>query len=129
MTIEEALYTYLLGETDITDIVSTRIYPVVLPQGTELPALTYIQVSNPVHHDVDIAYPRMQLSSWAEDYADAKDLFYAVKETMQRYKGVMGGDSGVKVSQVVFLNSFDLYSQGTGIWHIPADYKIIYREV
>jgi len=129
MTIEEAVYTYLLGKTDITDIVSTRIYPVVLPQGTELPALTYMQVSNPVHHDVDIAYPRMQISSWAEDYGDAKSLFYAVKEIMQRYKGVMGGESGVKVSQVIFLNSFDSYSQATGVWHIPSDYKIIYREV
>jgi len=129
MTIEEAVYAYLLGKTDITDIVSTRIYPVVLPQGTELPALTYMQVSNPVHHDVDIAYPRMQISSWAEDYADAKSLFYAVKEAMQRYKGIMGGGSGVKVAQVVFLNSFDLYSQATERWHIPSDYKIIYREV
>jgi len=129
MTIEEAVYAYLLGKTDITDIVSTRIYPVVLPQGVELPALTYMQVSNPVHHDVDIAYPRMQISSWAEDYADAKGLYNAVKEAMQRYKGVMGGGSGVKVTQVVFLNSFDAYNQLTGIWHIPSDYKIIYREV
>jgi hypothetical protein len=129
MTIEEAVYTYLLGITAITDIVSTRIYPAVLPQGVDLPALTYMQISNPVHHDVDIAYPRMQISSWAENYADVKSLFYAVKEAMQRYKGVMGGASGVKVSQVVFLDSFDAYNQATGIWHIPSDYKIIYREV
>jgi hypothetical protein len=129
MTIEEAVYNYLLGITAITDIVSTRIYPAVLPQGVDLPALTYMQISNPVHHDVDIAYPRMQISSWAENYADVKSLFYAVKEAMQRYKGVMGGASGVKVSQVVFLDSFDAYNQATGIWHIPSDYKIIYREV
>ena len=129
MTIEEALKTYLLSQTLITDIVENRIYPIVLPQGTELPALSYFQVSNPVQHEVDIAYPRFQLSSWAEKYSEAKALTNAGKEVLQRYKGKMGGASGVKVIQIVFLNSFDIYDPETGIYHIPADYKIIYREV
>ena len=129
MTIEEALKTYLLSKTEITNIIVDRLYPLILPQDPEYPALTYFEVSNPVSHDVDIAYPRFQFSNWAEKYSDAKALKDAVKEVLQRYKGVMGGGSGVKVTQIVFLNSFDMYDPETGVYHIPADYKIIYREV
>ena len=129
MTIEEALKIYLFSQTLITDIVGSRIYPMILPQDTEYPALTYFQVSNPVQHEVDIAYPRFQISNWAETYAEVKALLNAGKEVLQRYKGMMGGGSGIKVTQIIFLNSFDIYDPETGIYHIPADYKIIYREV
>ena len=128
MTIEEALKIYLLSKTEITDIIGDRLYPEVLPQDVDFPALTYFEVSNPVFHDVDIAYPRFQLSSWTKTYLEAKTLRNAIKEVMQRFKGVMGGGSGVKVAQVVFENSFDMYDSETGIYHIPSDYKIIYRE-
>ena len=129
MTIKEALKIYLLSKTEITDIISDRLYPEVLPQGTEYPALTYLEVSNPVFHDVDIAYPRFQLSSWAETYLEADTLKNAIKEVMQRYKGIMGGTGGVHVTQIVFFNSFDMYDPDTKIYHVPSDYKIIYREV
>ena len=129
MTIEEALHEYLSGRTEITDLVGNRIYPIVLPQGPAYPALTYIKISGPVLHDVDIAYPRFQLSSWGEEYSDVKQLAAAVKEVLQRFKGVMGSAPGIKVSQVVFENELDLYDPETGVYHIPADYTIIYREV
>ena len=129
MTIEEALSAYLNSKTEITNIVGDRIYPIVLPQNPTYPALTYFKVSGPAWHDVDIAYPRFQLSSWGEDYADVKVLAGAVKEVMQRFKGIMGGAQGVKVSQVVYENELDLFDPETGTYHIPADYKIIYREV
>lgn len=129
MSIEEALQEYLSGKAEITTLVSDRIYPVVLPQGVSYPALTYLKVSGPVLHDVDIAYPRFQLSSWSESYAEAKQLAAAVKEVLQRFKGIMGNAPGVKVSQVVFENELDLYDPETGVHHIPSDYTIIYREV
>ena len=129
MTIEEALSAYLNSKTELIDIVGDRIYPIVLPQNPTYPALTYFKVSGLALHDADIAYPRFQLSSWGEDYADVKTLAAAVKEVMQRFKGIMGGTGGVKVSQVVYENELDLYDSVTGIYHIPADYKIIYREV
>ena len=129
MTIEEALQAYLSSKTEITNIVSDRIYPILLPQDSTYPALTYFKISGSVQHDVDIAYPWFQISSWAETYAEVKALAVVVKEVMQRYKGVMGGGSGIKVPQIVFENELDLYDSETGIYHIPADYKIIYREV
>jgi hypothetical protein len=129
MTIEEALHEYLSGKTEITDLVGERIYPIVLPQGVLYPALTYIKISGPVLHDVDIAYPRLQLGSWGDKYSDVKQLAAAVKEVLQRFKGIMGSSPGIRVSQVVFVNELDFYDPETGTYHIPADYTIIYREV
>ena len=59
MTIEEALKIYLLSKTEITDIIGDRLYPEVLPQDVDFPALTYLEVSNPVFHDVDIHNPAL----------------------------------------------------------------------
>jgi len=99
------------------------------PRGVSYPALTYIKISGPTLHDADIAYPRFQLSCWSEEYSEVKQLAAAVKEVLQRFKGIMGSTPGIKVSQVVFENELDLYDPETGVYHIPADYTIIYREV
>ena len=37
----EALYYYLTNYTDLTDLVSTRIYPQRVPTGKALPTLSY----------------------------------------------------------------------------------------
>jgi hypothetical protein len=128
MTIEQAIYSYLSGEAGITDIVGTRIYPIFLPQDTDYPALTYIRISGPEHHDIDVSYPRFQISCWAKSYAEAKGLADEVKAAFQRFKGVMGGAQGVEVIQGVFMNDLDLYDNETQVYHIPVDIKLIHRK-
>lgn len=126
MTIEEAIYSYLSGESGITDLVGTRIYPLVLPQNTEYPAITYYRVSGPEHHDKDVAYPRIQLTAWAETYEEAKTVAAEVKAALQRFKGTMGVP-GVVVIQGVFQNDMDLYDNETGVYYVATDIKFIHR--
>ena len=127
MTIEEAIYSYLSGEAGITTIVGNRIYPMILPQDTDYPALTYFRVSGPEHHDKDVAFPRIQISCWAEKYEEARTLAGEVKAAFQRLKGPMG-DPGVAVIQGVFLNVLDLYDNETQVYHMPVDIKLIHRK-
>ena len=41
----KAIRTRLLSVSAVTDLVSTRIYPLTLPQGVTLPAVRYQRVS------------------------------------------------------------------------------------
>jgi hypothetical protein len=47
--IEEALRARLIGQSGLTALVSTRVYPLGLPQNPTLPAITYALVSDNGH--------------------------------------------------------------------------------
>jgi hypothetical protein len=128
MIIEEAIYTYLSGEAGITNLVDQRIYPMILPQDTDYPALTYMRISGLEHHDIEVAYPWFQISCWAKSYSEAKGLANEIKMAFQRFKGKMGGAQGVDVVQGVYLNDRDLYDNETQVYHIPVNIRIIYKE-
>lgn len=132
MVIEEALYTYLSSHTGLTVLVSNRIYPVVMPQGTTLPAVTFSKVSGPRVHamnrDAGLAHPRFQVSCWGATYKQAKDVAAQVRAALQDFKGTMGGAGGVVVSGVFIQDENDLYEPGTHVYHIALDFIIWHEE-
>lgn len=67
--ITEALYTKLSSTAGLTALVSTRIYPDLMPQSPTLPAVTYQMISNVREErhrgQTGDARPRFQLTCWA----------------------------------------------------------------
>lgn len=65
----QALYYQLANTAGVTALVSTRIYPIVMPQNPTLPAITYQMISNveeEVHRGMTgDARPRFQITCWA----------------------------------------------------------------
>jgi hypothetical protein len=50
MTLEDGLYQFLAAQSEITALVSTRIYRSIIPQNALLPAIMYFRVvDNPTH--------------------------------------------------------------------------------
>jgi hypothetical protein len=73
--IEEDIYTALSGFAGLSALVSTRIYPLHMPQGATFPAVTYTRVSGARINNLDgenIQNPRYQVDCWAESYSAAK---------------------------------------------------------
>lgn len=67
----------LRGATEAGD----RVRPLILPAGSELPAIVYQIVSHgksPTHDGGGIEQPRVQLSVWAASYSDARALYAEV---------------------------------------------------
>ena len=129
MPVEAALASYLKSIGEITDLIgigdSARIYPLKLPQKPNYPAVTYQVISSPRHHDVDIAYPRIQYTTFAGTYSQAKELAGILRLHLQRLKGVL---SGVHVKQIEYINAVEFYQDDAGVYYIPQDFKIIYEE-
>ncbi len=127
LTIEECIKVVLAGDTGLDDIIDGRYYPMILPQVPTYPALTYTNISDVEHHDIDFAMPRFQFSCWAETYAEAKELKAQIKSIFQRRQEPMGGTSVLRIVQGVYEGAIDLYDPGTETYHIPVDFKIIYK--
>lgn len=129
MPVEAALVIYLKSIGEITDIIgegdASRIYPLKLPQKPNYPAVTYQVISSPRHHDMDVAYPRIQYTAFARTYSQAKELAGLLRLHLQRLKGVL---SGVNIKQIEYINAVEFYQDDVGIYYIPQDFKIIHEE-
>lgn len=103
--IRPALRAFLLADATIAAVVSTRVYPVKLPQGTNTASLVYNLISEvgDAHNEGPdgLCSARIQIDAYAPT-ADAADvLARAVKERLFGYRGTMGtGGSAVEVKGV-----------------------------
>ena len=78
-TLRENIFTACTGNAPLTALIGTRCYPIRLPEGVTLPALTYTQVSEDdnaarSHGDqAERAVARMSFDVWAETADDAAE--------------------------------------------------------
>lgn len=94
MSVHGDLRTFLLADSTITALVGQRVHVDSLPQGSLLPALTFLRVS--VEHDHDLggetglATARFQIDCWASDKEAALALAERVRLRLDGYRGAMG---------------------------------------
>ena len=90
-TVEAALPSILINDTAVNMLVGDGIYPNIIPQGADIPAITYQQISGPRVHDMQgpngMVKARWQINCWAADYAKAKELAGAVRLVLDGYSG------------------------------------------
>jgi len=75
---------YLLDQSAITDLVSTRIYCPRAPENAELPNITFFTrggVSTP--YIPDYASPSVQIDCWADDSIEAREIYRALYDSLQ----------------------------------------------
>jgi len=119
----KTIRTILLADVDVAAI-TTRIYPRV-PQMPTLPLITIQKVSGDQDMLLDYAHPRMQVTAWAATYEAGEELATAIRQVLQRYRGVV---AGMTVERIVFLNDVHIYDPETGRETFPADYRLDYWE-
>ena len=109
MKIEEALFLHLKNYAPLVDLVGQRIYPLVSPQNSTLPVITYQKISQVRERTLSSPAPkvvraRFQISCWAASYAEVKEVAEQVKAALQDYSGLMGGGDGVQVLAVSYTH-------------------------
>ena len=90
MNVEQQIYTVLAADSPVAALVVsdgiTRIYPMLMPPLTTMPAVSYQRVSTVPqnglsgHHSID--HVRVQIDCWDDDYAGVKTLAAAVRTAM-----------------------------------------------
>lgn len=128
------LYSFLSGKSAISTLVSTRIYPLKLPEKPTLPAITYhcyaVESEYNLAGVAGWATSKWQIDIWASTETNALAIGEAVRANLQAYSGTIGGC----VCHVALLDNQQwLYeapqsSDDLAIYHIAHQYRIIYPE-
>ncbi len=119
MTIEQYIVIRIKSVSAITDLVGDRITPVRLADETELPAITYICISNNTvksHGGSGMRTPRYQLSIWAKSQLQCSRIRDLIIELF---------DCKRDGETVTFHeNDNEMYNPTTKTYHIPVDIMI-----
>lgn len=124
MTFEADLKSHLQADASIAALVSDRISPLLLKDGSSLPAITYQEIVSEPQSDLDsddgnlIRY-RMQINVWADSYMGVKALAELVRTRMQT--------AASSFSAVPELSGQDSYEPTTKRFGHFRDFSIWYR--
>ncbi len=115
--IEQTLRSYLLAQPAIAALIGERVYPLVLPQGAALPAITYQRISSVRESSHEgpsgLAHPRFQLNCWSGTYAGARAMADAVRPSVNATRSL---------GQATFLvDDHDDYDPETGLYRVILD--------
>jgi hypothetical protein len=125
MIVGKAIYYLLTNATDVTDIVSTRVYPEIAQQDATLPYIVYAIANNeptdtkPEPSKLDTA--QIEVNIYSDSYRQAIDLAVAVRATLDRVKGTY---SGVDVQSIQYLNEVIDFDEPQRAYNISADYDV-----
>lgn len=128
--IEDEIYSLLSGDTTITDLVSTRIYPQVREQQDGLPALTYQMISQVHGADISgnngLVEARVQINCFAATILAAAQLADKVKSSL-------GGFHGGDIEQILLEETNDLpvitpENEQLNVYAKTMDFYVLYKE-
>lgn len=125
MDIRPALRAALLLESDITDLVESRIYPVLAPQGERRPLIVLTRVSE--GEDFVLKGPsgllqtRVQIDCWAATPDEASALAEAVRA---RLHGLSGVWLGITISGAFAGSIREDQDRETHAFRVGRDYMV-----
>jgi hypothetical protein len=135
--VEVALRARLVAVPAVVDKVggaaAPRIYPLIRPQGSLLPALTYQRIAesrtDPLTLPPDPPYPgrlltlaRFQYDAWAGKYPDVTALALEVQRAFRYFTDAPA------IGAVAFQSQEQLYESDTQTWRVRMDFDVLTEE-
>lgn len=125
MIVGKAIYHLLTNATDVTDVVSTRIYPEIAQQDADLPYIVYNVANNePTDTKRDVSQldtAQVEVDIYSTSYSQCIDLAVAVRAALDRVKGTY---AGVDVQSIQYLNEVIDFDEPQRAYNINADYDV-----
>lgn len=119
MSIGTLLYSKLTADSDVSDLVSARVYAVLLPQSPTMPAISYQRISNTEQNGTStLRETRYQVDCWDDGYEGVQALASAVKSALEEWMDTDQSPS-VKMSRVI--GEVDGYESETKLYRVSID--------
>jgi hypothetical protein len=136
LDLEYQLRAFLLAAPDIVAIVgSNGVFPAPAPQNTRAPYVTFQRISAQREYDIYgyamLAGPMIQIDCWVDapeyngNYAGAKLLAQAVRQTMNAFRGYLGP---LRVQQTTIDSERDYYEQQDHTRRVSFDFRFWFEE-
>lgn len=123
MRLEEAVSAYLQPK------LNHKLYPFLLPQNTELPAVVYMPVSVERLHslvaDTGFVKQRLQFSCYGKSYKESVQLEGIIRQELQNFSGVM---SGLLIGSVLLMEEITNYEAGTNAYSVTIEFEFQFEE-
>ena len=107
--IEEALKAKLIADATILGLVSTRVYPGIIPQSGTMPCIMYRQIFGGRDHVMagasGLVHSTYEIICVADTYAEAKSVSEAVRSELDGYNGTA---SGVVIQDISLIDEEDM---------------------
>lgn len=131
-TLETALFTYLSTDPDVSSLVGNRIYPYRMPEGCQLPCISWRRVGASriyTHDSFDETAPwvaaRVQFDCWAITALEAVRIGEAMLLALSGYAGDMSGQLiGASSAEL----EMDLYEDQTKLYRRVLDFRLMYED-
>lgn len=133
-TLEDAIYARLTAVSAVTDLVSTRIYPVKKDSGVRVtwPYIIYSTVyTEPVRAMVDdtgMFISSVRFDIWSKDsgaFDSGVAIATAVRGALQRWEGTAGT---ITVDHVFLDGEFDVQDPEPSVFHRVMDFDFRWFE-
>jgi hypothetical protein len=115
------LYTLLTSLPAVTALAGQNIFPMVIPDQSSYPALTYqviARVAEPTLNTGGLVKLRAQFESFAGDYATADTLRNAVISSISGFTGQVGDTF---VQRAIILSQYDYYEDEIQIYRLVTE--------
>ena len=126
MSVEAALKALVSGDSGVAALVGSRVYPLIRPQDSPLPAIVYQEIFTetyvPADGDSGWRRGRFQWSAWAETYASIKAMRGALVACLNGY-------AGGSIERIAIDAMNDDYEPDSGLYRQIVETEIFYREV
>ena len=129
--ITNGLVSYLLNQSAVTAICSTRIQPIPAPEDlSQYPVVTYQVASDVSGYTLTgsdgVTTTRVIFNCFGIRYLDARTLALAVKAALTAYRGTLPDGSIVYETQIV--NMTDTFESGERIYKTSVHAVITYAD-
>lgn len=129
MSFYQDLYTYMQTQAGLTALVSTRMYPLKLPQNATVPALTYQKIARPREYshsgDSNLANPTYQFDCWAKTHEAAVTVAVQVEAAFTGFSGTMGSET---VYAAFISNVIDDIEPDTALYRQIVDVEFWHKD-
>lgn len=134
MTIHAAVYSILTADTGVTDLVSTRIYPIIAPESASMPYITVQRIDSQHEHFMlgssGMTRQRVQIDCWSDSMLSASNVAEAVRESLDSYRGTVGS---LDIRRASLESEDDEYEPPSddsedGAFRVSLDFVIWHRE-
>jgi len=119
------IYGVLNASAAVKAIVGTKFYPIVAPQGVEVPLVTFRTIQrlpSPAKDTVSkLDTYDVEVNCYHNDYSKLCDLVAAIRVALDRYRGTV---SGVNVQHCVYENGTEGYIEDGNYFFMQENYKI-----
>lgn len=131
MDIETALVTYLKAHTGLTALIGAKLFPEEIPQGTVLPAVSYIKISDVKDHTLSGQLknerPIFQFTCFALTKSAVRLVANQIKLALNDYVGAMSGIEVQKIELQNELSNLDTTADGTvKVYTEDLEYEVNY---